>query len=1355
MADDAIGSLRVNVSADLSELQSELGKIPALLSESISGIANVGTAASAALTPAIETLKTAGETAATAAPEIKQAAEALTDIGTAAGKSAPELASVGEAAGQTSESFEDFAARMKSASDEATRELDQLAEAEKGTGEAGSGAAPGLKEFQEQAGETAESLKGLLEKVGLALGVFELLKETLSAFSEEQDITTSFKLLSGSADVATSSIAHLKEMAGELGVSEGTLLDQASKLAPQFGVGTKALYDVMQASADAAAGAHKEFDTVAQAIDRIAVSGQVGSRQLMSLGVSMDDVAKQMGVSSSVAKQMMADTSAGALDAQTKVQVILDTIETKFPEAGKALAEGLHGQFTTLKNEVENLAQDVGGALAPVAEDLIALAKNDIVPFIKGLVDAFTALPKPVQESAIALTALGVALNTLGGMKLLTLAIEAFGASTIAIAAAAGAAGAAVGYLGNKSLDASLAQENANAKWLKGVDAAAALTHGNEGAASSMDILVAAMHSTGKASDDSAASGKKVQDQAIATAAAHATLVAALKAAEDNYSAVQKAVSAGIGTDKDAAAAKQKVVAAMQALHPELQSIFSETDSWNSIIKISNDLIGEQNEELLKLAPTVSKHTALLEAQAASLQTRASLWQRDMQDLQDDGAALAAHSDHLADSAVNMKAFDDVDKLVVKGLEDEFKAIQQLTLQSGPIHDMRMLGIQDTEALAKKLDAEQTALENLANDGWITERQAMEREVGIKQEQIRLGTELGQNTDKLKIELIELGDRLKVNEGFWLSLDKTLHQVSDSLVNDISRGVGHLVFDLFDSSQNDKLNEQMDSLRGALTEAAASYGSTVDELNAKMADLTTTSAANLAQQLADLDSSMVDATAAHRKATDDIEAQMAEVTETNAYNLQKQLADLQQTVSEKKLQYSEDVQNIKDTYAKTTEHIKDSAAQKELDYKHWVETQNVTLKRLEGDNSTSAKKQKEDIQLQLKQRAEDMDLYRSQEKEHLTDAENDLKESLQNREAEYALAMQDLNRKQSEATNDAKIELDKQLSNLQGNLDDENAKYDAFKVEQVQKRKDITDAAAVELAKQQADVQKQLDDATAAFEKYKKDNAAQLTDLEGQFKTSLDKIGDMFSGVFKKAGEDAISSITKSLLEPLGTKFDTLIDGMIKKVSGGAWDEVFKNIPGIGSGIGSIGQDIGKSGTGAIGDIVGTGDTLAGVGSSVGGVAGGIISAGLSSTLGLVAAGIQAATGVVSIFQNMHQETSLNAIESNTRVGALYTLAVLDWTMGIADWNGHAMFPQLVGINTTLSDAWGTLNDISATLSNMFIDIGSIDTHLTNLPLALQGVFQSVTGHVYLDGQEMAASFVTYLTQAGIKMPQS
>jgi len=36
MADDALGSLRVNVSADLSELQSELGKIPGIISESVS-----------------------------------------------------------------------------------------------------------------------------------------------------------------------------------------------------------------------------------------------------------------------------------------------------------------------------------------------------------------------------------------------------------------------------------------------------------------------------------------------------------------------------------------------------------------------------------------------------------------------------------------------------------------------------------------------------------------------------------------------------------------------------------------------------------------------------------------------------------------------------------------------------------------------------------------------------------------------------------------------------------------------------------------------------------------------------------------------------------------------------------------------------------------------------------------------------------------------------------------------------------------------------------------------------------------------------------------------------------------------
>src|SRR6185369_4489214 len=186
MADDAIGSLRINVSADLADLQEELAKIPALLSDAMAGISGAGTVGGDAFEATAALFASTGEAAAAAAPEIKNAGEAVA----VAGKEAEE-------------------------------------------------AKPGFDHLKESVNETGEGLVGLLEKLGLAVTVFETVKESLGAFSQIQDITTSFTLLAGSEEKSKAAMEELTALSDKLAVSTGTLLYTAQRLAPQFGVGTK------------------------------------------------------------------------------------------------------------------------------------------------------------------------------------------------------------------------------------------------------------------------------------------------------------------------------------------------------------------------------------------------------------------------------------------------------------------------------------------------------------------------------------------------------------------------------------------------------------------------------------------------------------------------------------------------------------------------------------------------------------------------------------------------------------------------------------------------------------------------------------------------------------------------------------------------------------------------------------------------------------------------------------------------------------------------------------------------------------------------------------------------------------
>jgi len=249
-----------------------------------------------------------------------------------------------------------------------------------------------------------------------------------------------------------------------------------------------------------------------------------------------------------------------------------------------------------------------------------------------------------------------------------------------------------------------------------------------------------------------------------------------LKEAEKDLSEVEKAVRLGIGTDEDAAAARLKVVAAMQALHPEMKSIFAETDSWNSIVKISDDLIGEQNEALLKLAPTISAHTALLESQAISLKTRADLWPIDMQGIQDQAEALTASSDALSINNVNMKGFDDVLKLVQMGLKDEEKAILQTTAAEGPLHNARLLGINDGTRLQTIMEQTHAAYlgaisaTNAQGGALYSLHQQQIAQISDLKSQIDYYQSIGKNTTNLQIQMDGLVGALARQRAGWVDL---------------------------------------------------------------------------------------------------------------------------------------------------------------------------------------------------------------------------------------------------------------------------------------------------------------------------------------------------------------------------------------------------------------------------------------------------------------------------------------------------------------------------------------------------------------------------------------------------------
>jgi len=181
-----------------------------------------------------------------------------------------------------------------------------------------------------------------------------------------------------------------------------------------------------------------------------------------------------------------------------------------------------------------------------------------------------------------------------------------------------------------------------------------------------------------------------------------------------------------------------------------------------------------------------------------------------------------------------------------------------------------------------------------------------------------------------------------------------------------------------------------------------------------------------------------------------------------------------------------------------------------------------------------------------------------------------------------------------------------------------------------------------------------------------------LDQLPSQWKTAYDgvkaavggAVDDMIGKLVK--GDFSFGDTAKKMLEDIGsTALHTFIDPFKDAVSKFVANELAdllsgKGLGGVLDGLKSIGSavtGIFGGGGGGVGGIAGAAGSIPGVGGGGGGAMGGIAGAAGSSITGIVGAVGSIGTMVSSIIGNFQQakmETTMNAVEHNTRYSALY-----------------------------------------------------------------------------------------------------
>jgi hypothetical protein len=197
----------------------------------------------------------------------------------------------------------------------------------------------------------------------------------------------------------------------------------------------------------------------------------------------------------------------------------------------------------------------------------------------------------------------------------------------------------------------------------------------------------------------------------------------------------------------------------------------------------------------------------------------------------------------------------------------------------------------------------------------------------------------------------------------------------------------------------------------------------------------------------------------------------------------------------------------------------------------------------------------------------------------------------------------------------------------------------------------------------------------AELDKAKTNLDEHLGTMQSQWKTAYDgiksSVGTAFDDMTKLlvTGDGSFKSVMTGMLQSIAeTALNTFIAPFKKAVSDFVANELADLLGGKGLGgvmdslksIGSTASSIFGGGgstpiggnvpisaaAGGIGDAGGAGGAASSIGSAVSGSISGVVSA--------VSGVVSAVTGVIGVFQSAHQETSLNAIEHNTRYTMMY-----------------------------------------------------------------------------------------------------
>lgn len=380
----SLGDLVIQVGGDISPLETALNSIPEVAQRAFQGVDDGFADLSRAAEASAGALQRTGEAAnamagdmanpATAASGLNERLQALYGQGLTTSEALAAL-------GLSLDKLGNSSSQTQAAAESATPKVKELGDA---AGDAG-------KKAEESGISFKQLAEGFAALVGIEIGIKALkdfAESAVGTYAEIEKTTIALTHFSGSVEFATNTVEGLKIQALDQALSFPQLLEANQKVMA-LGFSSRQAAESLHAAADAAAAVGLNFAQVAPNMDRMAQSGNLVARQLATIGLTLQDVAK--AAHATVAELQGPGNIFKAMDPGERMDLLIASLN-KYRGTAEEMAHSLVGQFQNLKTETILSLSGIGEAVAPMLKDVMSSAQQSLIPALETLVQAFKDL---------------------------------------------------------------------------------------------------------------------------------------------------------------------------------------------------------------------------------------------------------------------------------------------------------------------------------------------------------------------------------------------------------------------------------------------------------------------------------------------------------------------------------------------------------------------------------------------------------------------------------------------------------------------------------------------------------------------------------------------------------------------------------------------------------------------------------------------------------------------------------------------------------------------------------------------------------------------------------------------------